>query len=74
MTTQLAIDKVRARVLQELFGLEEASAARDWDLVFTSGTTAAIKQLGEALPWKACRTTRLSYLKQSHTRSVRSLD
>ncbi|KAJ7071388.1 molybdenum cofactor sulfurase [Mycena amicta] len=63
--TSLEIERCRARILEELFGLVDPS---DWDLVFTSGATAALKMAGETFPWHA--GARYAYLKQSHTSLV----
>lgn len=69
--TSIAIDRVRGRILTELCGLS-AEASKQWDVVFTSGTTASIKLVGDAFSWRAEARARLRYLKQSHTSSVPS--
>lgn len=66
--TAVAIDRVRSRVLAELFGLSQESS-NSWDVVFTAGTTAALKLVGDAFPWRRGETpARFRYLRQSHTR------
>lgn len=66
-TTSAAIDVVRGRVLTELCGLS-TEASKQWDVVFTAGTTAALKLVGDAFPWRRGPPARFRYLKQSHTR------
>ena len=66
VATSIAIDRVRGRVLSELCGLS-SEASKEWDVVFTSGTTASIKLVGDSFPWQAETRARLRYLKQSHT-------
>lgn len=65
--TALEIDRVRARVLQELFGVDHWQDGK-WDLIFTSGATAALKLVGETFPWNP--NTRYRYFKESHTSLV----
>ncbi|KAI9024729.1 molybdenum cofactor sulfurase [Hyaloraphidium curvatum] len=69
VATSLAIDRVRTRVLVELFGLE-SERAKEWDVVFTSGATSSLKLVGDAFPWRREGRTRLRYLKNSHTSLV----
>lgn len=64
--TTLQIDQVRTRVLGELFGIADLDL---WDVIWTSGATAAMKLVGECFPWDGGRT-RYSYLKESHTSLV----
>ncbi|KAF7306500.1 Molybdenum cofactor sulfurase [Mycena indigotica] len=67
--TLLEIERCRGRILEELFGLTDPSARGQWDVVFTSGATAALKLVGEAFPW-ANSHSKYIYLKQSHTSLV----
>lgn len=69
--TALEIDRVRLRVLGELFGVRGARqehASAGWDVIFTSGATAAMKLVGETFQWNPSTTYR--YLKESHTSLV----
>ena len=63
--TSYAIDDTRTGVLKELFGVE----GNGWDLIWTAGTTASLKLVGEHFPWDG-QTTRYRYLKESHTSVV----
>lgn len=63
--TSYAIDAIRTRVLKELFGVESDG----WDLIWTAGTTASLKLVGENFPWDG-QSTRYRYLKESHTSVV----
>ncbi|KAF7310520.1 Molybdenum cofactor sulfurase [Mycena chlorophos] len=65
--TTLAIERCRGRILNELFGLTDPAARAEWDVVFTSGATAALKLVGDAFPWQ---NARYAYLKESHTSLV----
>lgn len=68
--TSIAIDRIRSRVLTELFGLSSEDS-KEWDVVFTSGATASLKLVGDGFPWQ--QGARLRYLKQSHTRWVQPM-
>ncbi|KAJ7693541.1 pyridoxal phosphate-dependent transferase [Mycena rosella] len=68
VATSLEIDRCRGRVLEELCGLGSAADRSQWDVIFTSGATAAMKLVGDAFPWQAGAIFR--YLKQSHTSLV----
>jgi len=67
-STALEIDRIRGRVLQVLFGVQNPQD-RKWDVIFTAGATAALKLVGEAFPWNGT-STRYRYLKESHTSLV----
>ncbi|SGY67721.1 BQ5605_C004g02801 [Microbotryum silenes-dioicae] len=67
--TDIDIARTRARVLSHLFGLEDAQQSQEWDVVWTSGTTAAIKLVANAWDWKRERAS-LAYLTRSHTSLV----
>ncbi|CAK5279900.1 unnamed protein product [Mycena citricolor] len=67
VASSLEIEQCRGRILEDLFGLDEAQRA-DWDVVFTSGATASLKLVGESFPWG--RGTKYVYLKTSHTSLV----
>ena len=46
--TSLAIDRIRKRVLKEVFGVSDNGNAQDgWDLIFTAGTLPDVIQMGE---------------------------
>lgn len=64
--TTNAIDRIRDQVLEEMFGLSGPSR-QDWDVVFTSGATAALKLVGDSYGWEGAR---YRYLKESHTSLV----
>lgn len=68
-----AIDRMRGRVLKELFGVAagngSGSGDEGWDLVWTAGTTASLKLVGDCFPWDGS-STRYRYLKESHTSVV----
>lgn len=64
--TTTAVDRIRDQVLEEMFGLS-GSSRQDWDIVFTSGATAALRLVGDAYEWKGAR---YRYLKESHTSLV----
>ncbi|KAJ7151530.1 molybdenum cofactor sulfurase [Mycena filopes] len=68
VATSLEIQKCRGRVLQDLFGLEDATSRSQWDVIFTAGATASMKLVGEAFPWQ--EGSKYRYLKQSHTSLV----
>lgn len=68
--TSDAIADVRRRVLEELFGLQDAKAREGWDVVWTSGATAALKLVAERFPWNGERKGRYRYLKEAHTSLV----
>lgn len=69
--TSDAIDALRARLLSELLGLSPSSStAHEWDVVFTSGATAAARLVADHFNWKADQG-RYVYLKDaSHTSVV----
>jgi molybdenum cofactor sulfurtransferase len=54
--------------LRVLFGVKNPQD-RKWDLVFTSGATAALKLVGETFPWNG-PSSRYRYLKDLHTSLV----
>lgn len=60
------IDRVRTRVLREIFGVRDLSA---WDVIWTSGATAAMKLVGESFRWDGT-CSRYRYLKEAHTSLV----
>lgn len=68
--TAIEIDRIRARILHELFGVNQDGAigGNSWDVVFTAGATAALKLVGETFPWN--RNARYRYLKEAHTSLV----
>ncbi|KAJ7139588.1 pyridoxal phosphate-dependent transferase [Mycena epipterygia] len=68
VNTSLEIEQCRGRILEELFGLDSATARSEWDVIFTSGATASMKLVGDAFPWQV--GSRYCYLKQSHTSLV----
>ncbi|KAJ7748528.1 molybdenum cofactor sulfurase [Mycena maculata] len=68
VATSLEIEQCRGRILEDLFGLGTPLAKAQWDVVFTSGATAAMKLVGDAFPWQA--GSKYCYLKQSHTSLV----
>lgn len=65
IATSCAIDAIRTRVLKELFDVKSDG----WDLIWTAGTTASLKLVGENFPWDG-QTTMYRYLKESHTSVV----
>ena len=72
ISTADQIASVRLRVMRELFGIQDT---HNWHLVFTTGTTASLKLVGESFDWttlsKASRgKTGFSYLLESHTSAV----
>ncbi|KAJ7275540.1 pyridoxal phosphate-dependent transferase [Mycena haematopus] len=68
VTTSLEIERCRGRVLEYLFGLDDAQKRSQWDVVFTAGATASMKLVGDAFPWQ--EGSKYCYLKQSHTSLV----
>ncbi|KAJ7022032.1 molybdenum cofactor sulfurase [Mycena alexandri] len=68
VATSLEIERCRGRVLEDLFGLEDARSRSQWDVIFTAGATASMKLVGEAFPWQ--NRSKYCYLKQSHTSLV----
>lgn len=75
--TALLIAKTRSRVLSDLFNVP-VSALDQWDVVFTpGGATRGIQMIGSAWKWRKGSDSDgqigLSYLRESHTRSVRAL-
>ncbi|KAJ6519329.1 molybdenum cofactor sulfurase [Mycena sanguinolenta] len=68
VTTSLEIERCRGRVLEYLFGLDDAQSRSEWDLIFTAGATASMKLVGDAFPWQD--GSKYCYLKQSHTSLV----
>lgn len=69
VSTSQKVDQMRERVLSELFGLHTAEQRLPWEVVWTSGATAALKLVGENFPWQS-GSSRYEYLKQSHTSLV----
>ncbi|GAA5928013.1 hypothetical protein JCM1841_001820 [Sporobolomyces salmonicolor] len=73
--TALLVDRVRIRVLTELFGIEKPHLDK-WDVVFTpGGATSGIRMVGEAWDWrteddKSSGRVGLRYLVESHTSLV----
>ncbi|GAA5998033.1 uncharacterized protein JCM10292_002275 [Rhodotorula paludigena] len=72
--TQLAIDRTRTRVLQELFGVPDDRLS-EWDVVFTpGGATQGIRTVGDAWDWRPAHETQgrggYEYLLESHTSLV----
>jgi molybdenum cofactor sulfurtransferase len=61
------IDRVRKKVMLDLFGVK---GEEGWDLVFTSGTTAGIKLIGECFFGKEAEGREYVYLDQAHTSLV----
>jgi len=61
------IDRVREKVMLDLFGVK---GEEGWDLVFTSGTTAGIKLVGECFFGKEAEGREYVYLDQAHTSLV----
>ncbi|SNX86051.1 related to molybdenum cofactor sulfurase HxB protein [Melanopsichium pennsylvanicum] len=62
----------RLRVMREIFGIQDT---HDWHLVFTSGTTAGLKLIGEAFDWTSLSESARGragflYLLESHTSVV----
>ncbi|KAK4705574.1 molybdenum cofactor sulfurtransferase, partial [Phenoliferia sp. Uapishka_3] len=73
LKTSDEISSARTRVLSELFGVASPSARSRWDVIFTSGATAALKLVSESYPWKESPThgrARYRYLKEAHTSLV----
>jgi molybdenum cofactor sulfurtransferase len=69
-TTAAQIDRIRGRVLRELFGVKNAQD-QNWDVVFTAGATAALKLVGESFSWNIDgRSAVYRYIKESHTSLV----
>ncbi|KAJ6569662.1 pyridoxal phosphate-dependent transferase [Mycena capillaripes] len=68
VATSLEIERCRGRVLEDLFGLDDARKRAQWDVIFTAGATAAMKLVGDAFPWQ--EGSKYCYLKQSHTSLV----
>jgi molybdenum cofactor sulfurtransferase len=68
VATSLEIEQCRGRVLEDLFGLDDARKRAQWDVIFTAGATASMKLVGDAFPWQA--GSKYCYLKQSHTSLV----
>lgn len=66
--TSNEIDRIRSKVLHDLFNVKN-SGEHQWDLIFTSGTTASLKLVGDCFPWNG-KSTRYRYLKESHTSLV----
>ncbi|KAF7319885.1 Molybdenum cofactor sulfurase [Mycena kentingensis (nom. inval.)] len=62
------IEQCRGHILQDLFGLADPAARAQWEVIFTSGATAALKLVGDAFPWRT--GAQYAYLKQSHTSLV----
>ncbi|KAJ7655303.1 molybdenum cofactor sulfurase [Mycena polygramma] len=68
VATSLEIEQCRGRVLEDLFGLDEAQKRSQWDVIFTAGATASMKLVGDAFSWQ--EGSKYCYLKQSHTSLV----
>ncbi|SPO27714.1 related to molybdenum cofactor sulfurase HxB protein [Ustilago trichophora] len=70
ISTADQIASIRLRVMRELFGIQDT---HNWHLVFTSGTTASLKLVGESFDWQSLRHSErvgFSYLLESHTSAV----
>ncbi|KAN0060099.1 hypothetical protein ACQY0O_008072 [Thecaphora frezii] len=61
MQTASRIEEVRARVIKELFCIDDPQR---WELIFTSGATASLKLVGEAFDWSKGG---FHHLLESHT-------
>ncbi|KAJ7356811.1 molybdenum cofactor sulfurase [Mycena albidolilacea] len=68
VATSLEIERCRGRVLEDLFGLDDAQKRAQWDVIFTAGATASMKLVGDAFPWQ--EGSKYCYPKQSHTSLV----
>lgn len=51
--TTVAIDRVRTRLITELLGFQSPSQAAEWDVIFTSGATAACRLVAQHFSWDA---------------------
>lgn len=68
VSTADQISATRLRIMREMFGIRDT---HDWSLVFTSGTTASLKLVGESFDWTPTKGKRgFSYLVESHTSAV----
>ncbi|KAJ9480127.1 Molybdenum cofactor sulfurase [Pseudozyma hubeiensis] len=68
ISTADQISATRLRIMREMFGIQDT---HDWSLVFTSGTTASLKLVGESFDWTPTKGKRgFSYLVESHTSAV----
>ncbi|SPO32506.1 related to molybdenum cofactor sulfurase HxB protein [Ustilago trichophora] len=72
ISTADQIASIRLRVMRELFGIQDT---HNWHLVFTCGTTASLKLVGESFDWKSLAHSSagkagFSYLLESHTSAV----
>lgn len=72
ISTADQIASVRLRVMRELFGIQDT---HNWHFVFTSGTTASLKLVGESFDWQSIAissksTPDFAYLLESHTSAV----
>lgn len=72
ISTADQIASIRLRIMHELFGIQDT---HNWHLVFTSGTTASLKLVGESFDWHTLRDAAngkagFSYLRESHTSAV----
>lgn len=71
LKTSDEIAAVRTRVLGDLFGVATAATRSRWDVIFTSGATAALKLVAESYPWgQGTGSARYRYLKEAHTSLV----
>lgn len=66
LATTARIEAVRNQILSQLCG---GASAKDWSVIFTSGTTAAVKLAGEIFPWERGKSA-FWYLRESHTSVV----
>ncbi|SJX63809.1 related to molybdenum cofactor sulfurase HxB protein [Sporisorium reilianum f. sp. reilianum] len=72
ISTADQIAATRLRVMREVFGIQDT---HDWHLIFTSGTTASLKLVGESFDWASFAQSvsgkpGFSYLVESHTSAV----
>lgn len=67
--TTLSIDTVRHQLLIQLLGLDSVQAASEWDVIFTSGATAAAKLLAQHFDWRP-RDGAFAYLANATHTSV----
>ncbi|KAK4046850.1 hypothetical protein OIV83_005746 [Microbotryomycetes sp. JL201] len=80
--TRNLVDKVRSRVLNDLFGIDNDRSNCTFDCIFTSGATASMKLVADGFDWSCTpsppqdpplstpSSTRFIYFKQSHTSLV----
>ncbi|GAC93652.1 molybdenum cofactor sulfurase [Pseudozyma hubeiensis SY62] len=68
ISTADQISATRLRIMRDMFGIQDT---HDWSLIFTSGTTASLKLVGESFDWTQTKGKRgFSYLVESHTSAV----